>query len=460
MLLFDIQNGSGPLYKRLADAMEHAIFTGRLQPGEKLPTHRDLASALGINVTTVTRGYKEAERRGLVAGTVGRGTYVASDAGSSTPMVPHEPHAPGMLELGLVNPLYHLDPDLNGSLKKLCRSKDISALLHYSDPAGLPEHRAMGAEWAGRFGLDVTARDIVVCSGAQHALTCILGGLFQAGDRIATDCLTYPGMKTLSAMLGLRLVPVKMDASGMHAESLDRICRRETITGLYLIPGVHNPTTTTIPEFRRMELAEVVKTHGLIVIEDDAYDMTRPGIIPPLTALLPENGLYIGGMSKALAAGLRTSFMVVPEQFRRQICEAILNSVWMTPPLNVELVSMWIKDGTADRVIDEKRQEAQKRFKLAGEILQGYDFAGIPSGFFIWLTLPAPWRGNQFEQCMREVGVNVFGAEKFTVGDAKAPAAARISLSGTKNLEELATGLRLMKRVLDGELQEDFSVER
>ena len=456
----NIQNGRGPLYKRLANAIEHDIFSGTLQPGEKLPTHRDLADSLGINVTTVTRGYREAERRGLVAGTVGRGTYVSSDAGSTTPMVPHEPYSPGMLELGLVNPLYHLDPDLSKSLKKLCRRKNISNLLHYSDPAGLPEHRTVGAEWANRFGLNVSARDIVVCSGAQHALTCVLGGLFQAGDRIATDSLTYPGMKTLSAMLGLRLVPVEMDQSGMNAECLDRICRREKIKGLYLMPGFHNPTTTIIPESRREKLVKVVKTHDLIVIEDDAYDMTRPGIIPPIAAFIPENGLYIGGISKALAAGLRISFMVVPDRFRRQICEAILNSVWMTPPLNVELVSLWIKDGTADRVIDKKRQEAVKRFQLAGEILHGYSFMGIPSGFFIWLTLPEPWRGIHFEQRMRELGLNVFGAEKFTVGDAHAPAAARISLTGSKTIDELATGLRLIKRVLDGEPQEDFPVTR
>ncbi len=454
----NIQKSSTPLYKQLADAIEYDISSGCLLPGEKLPTHRDLADSLEVNVTTITRGYKEAERRGLIAGTVGRGTYVSSDAGTSTSMVPHVPHAPGMIELGLINPLYHLDPDLTAGLKKLCRRQDTSALMHYSDPGGLPEHRAVGAKWANSFGLKVTANDIVVCSGAQHALTCALNGLFKPGDRIATDYLTYPGMKTLATMLGLRLVPVKMDQSGMDAESLDRICRREKITGLYLMPGVHNPTTITVTESRREALAKIAITHGLLVIEDDAYDLTRPGITPPTTALLPDNGLYIAGISKALAAGLRVAFMVVPQKYRRAICEAVLNTVWMTPPLNVELVSLWIKDGTAETVIELKRQEAAKRFALAKKILHRYTFTGIATGFFIWLSLPTPWRGLLFEQRMRELGVNVFGAEKFTVGDATAPAAARISLTGTKNTDELATGLQLVKRVLDGELQSDFSV--
>jgi DNA-binding transcriptional MocR family regulator len=454
-----IQNSSTPLYKQVADGIEQDIFSGRLQPGDKMPTHRDLADAIGINVTTITRGYKEAEKRGLIAGTVGRGTYVASDAGTSTAMVSHEPHAPGMIEMGLVNPLYHLDPDLALGLKKLCRRRDVSALMHYSEPGGLPEHRATGADWANRFGFEVNGNSIVVCSGAQHGLTCALNGLFRPGDRIATDSLTYPGMKTLAAMLGLRLVPVEMDQSGMDADSLDRICRREQISGLYLMPGVHNPTTTTLSESRRNALAEIVLKHGLIVIEDDAYDLTRSGeVITPISALLPDNGIYITGISKALAAGLRVGFMVVPPRYRKPVCEAILNTTWMTPPLNVELVSMWIRDGVADTIVDLKRKEAAKRFVLAGEILRDYFFAGIANGFFIWLTLPAPWRGIQFEQRMRELGVNLFGAEKFTVGDARAPAAARISLTGTKSSEELATGLQLVKRVLDGEQQSDFPV--
>jgi len=454
----DTQSSSKPLYQQLADSIEHAIFRKRLQPGERLPTHRDLADTLGINVTTITRGYKEAERRGLVAGTVGRGTYVSSDAMSSTSMVPLEPHAPGMLEMGLVSPLYDFDPDLSSALKKLCRSRDISTLLHYSDPAGLPEHRAVAALWASRFGLQADPVDMVVCAGAQHALSCAFSGLFTAGDCIAVDCVTYPGIKTLAAMLGLRLIPVEMDQSGMNAESLDRICRRQKIKGVYLMPGMQNPTTTCMPENRREELAKSAKRHGLILIEDDAYSLSLNEVVTPVSNFMMENSIYIAGMSKALAAGLRTAFVRVPHQFHHPFCEAVLNTIWMAPPLNAEIAKRWIKDGTVDRVLFRKKEESAIRFHLAEKILQGFSFAGIETGFFIWLTLPEGWKGLLFEQRMRELGVDVFGAEKFTVGDAPSPAAARISLSCTKNREDLASGLKQIKRVLDEGPQKTFSV--
>lgn len=95
-----IDKGKGPLYHSLADAIERDIRSGRLSPGTRLPTHRDLADALGVNVSTVTRGYAEAERRGLVHATVGRGTFVSSDGGASPSLVAPEPHAPGWWKWG------------------------------------------------------------------------------------------------------------------------------------------------------------------------------------------------------------------------------------------------------------------------------------------------------------------------------------------------------------------------
>ncbi|MDH5189289.1 MAG: winged helix-turn-helix domain-containing protein, partial [Rhodospirillaceae bacterium] len=72
----NISERPGPKYKAIADSILSDIRSGGLAPGERLPTHRDLAYRLGVTVGTVTRAYSEAERRGLVAGEVGRGTYV------------------------------------------------------------------------------------------------------------------------------------------------------------------------------------------------------------------------------------------------------------------------------------------------------------------------------------------------------------------------------------------------
>ncbi|MCJ2165295.1 PLP-dependent aminotransferase family protein [Pseudodesulfovibrio sp. S3] len=438
-----------PLYMGLADAIERDISAGVLAPGTRLPTHRDLADSLGLNVSTVTRGYREAEKRGLVSGTVGRGTFVASDATTSTSLVSFEPCPAGMLEMGLIEPLDHLDPSVTEGFKRISRRKDPSTFMRYSDPRGQLEHRRAGAEWANRFGMEAEAENIIVSAGSQHALTCALSGLLRPGERIATDELTYPGLKTLVAMLGLRLVPIRMDEHGMVPASLDAACRRDEIKAVYLMPGVHNPTTITIPEARRDELARLADKHDLIIIEDDAYDLTDPGRLEPVGNRARHRSIYIAGMSKSLAAGLRVAFVVAPASMLKPLAQAVLNTIWMAPPLNVELTSMWINDGTADRVVEQKRAEAARRYMLACDLLDGFRFRGKPSGFYLWCELPEPWTGQALENAAREHGVNVFGAEKFVVGDSPPPRAARISLTGTSTVDQLEKGLRIIRDIVE-----------
>src|SRR6202007_3021250 len=67
----------GPMFLRIVDALAADIASGRVVRGERLPTHRALASALDLDLTTVTRAYGEARRRGLLEARVGQGTFVS-----------------------------------------------------------------------------------------------------------------------------------------------------------------------------------------------------------------------------------------------------------------------------------------------------------------------------------------------------------------------------------------------
>ena len=72
-----------PLYAQLERAIRVAISTGRLQPGDKLPTVRQLAVDLRINANTVAKVYAELERSGAVATRRGVGTFVEALAGQA-----------------------------------------------------------------------------------------------------------------------------------------------------------------------------------------------------------------------------------------------------------------------------------------------------------------------------------------------------------------------------------------
>jgi DNA-binding transcriptional MocR family regulator len=88
--------------------------------------------------------------------------------------------------------------------------------------------------WLKEYGMDVHEDGVIISAGAQHGLNCTLAGLFAGGDRVTVEHLTYPGFKTLAAMLGITLVSIEMDDQGMMPEALDTACRREKIRGVFV----------------------------------------------------------------------------------------------------------------------------------------------------------------------------------------------------------------------------------
>ena len=71
----DIKSGV-PFYRQIIDQVKSAIATGQLEPGDRLPTVRQLAVDLSINPNTVSRAYTELELTGLVETQMGSGTFV------------------------------------------------------------------------------------------------------------------------------------------------------------------------------------------------------------------------------------------------------------------------------------------------------------------------------------------------------------------------------------------------
>ena len=257
-------------YMLVANAIAQGIEDGCLAPGESLPTHRELAEALGVTIGTVSRGYAEAAQRGLTVGVTGRGTFVTAPCHD----VDVYEGAGRMHDLGFIAPFEYLNPDLNEAVAELSRYADLKELSNYQQPRGLLRHREAGAHWAGRYGLAVSPENLLVCAGAQHALLTVLASLFNPGDRIAAEQLSYPLLKQLARRLRLNLTPVRMDQGGMLPDSLEAACRAGGIKGLYLMPTCQNPTLAQIPEYRRRELVDICRRYDVMIIEDDVYALS------------------------------------------------------------------------------------------------------------------------------------------------------------------------------------------
>jgi DNA-binding transcriptional MocR family regulator len=298
-------------------------------------------------------------------------------------------------------------------------------------------------------GLASSPGEIAICNGAQHAILTTLTALVRPGDTVLTEALTYPGVKTLAGIMGLRLEPVAMDEEGLIPEALDAACRRRKARGLYCMPTLHNPTTVTLSEARRRKIAEIAAIHDLFIIEDDIYRLLPPEAPPPIATFARERTFYIPGVSKTLAGGLRIAYIAAPPKYLEALTRGIAATTWLAPPLTAEIASIWIEDGTALRTLERKREEAGRRWEIAARILGPRLTRPAPAAYHLWLELPSSWRSSQFADESGRAGVSVLPAELFTVGHAQAPQAVRVSLTAARDGADLAEGLRRLVELLD-----------
>lgn len=457
----DLRQRPGPRYLAIADALAEDASAGRIRPGHRLPTHRDLADRLGLTVGTVTRAYAEAARRGLVTGEVGRGTFVRGPAGPGFIPLPMARTEPGLIDLTAnlppQEPGERTERALARTLAALARKKDLRRLLDYPPEGGAAEHRAAGALWVRRCGLEAGAERVLVSSGSQHGMTAVFAALLAPGDLVLTEALTYPGMKALAGLLSLRLRGLALDEQGLRPDALAAACRAGTARALYCLPTLQNPTASVMPDGRRREIAAVAREHGLIVVEDDVHGHLPERPHRPISAFAPETSIYLNGTSKSLAPGLRVGFIVAPEALVPRLAAAIRGTTWMAAPLMAEIAARWIHDGTAERIVARKRAEAAARRALALRALDGADVVSHPAAYHLWLRLREPWRAEAFAIAARGRGVAVTPASAFAAVEARGrsragapdvPEAVRVCLGAPRDRAELERGLRVLSDLL------------
>ncbi|MBU0755112.1 MAG: PLP-dependent aminotransferase family protein, partial [Planctomycetes bacterium] len=290
-----------PRYLSIVRAIEKDVYDGRLAQGDRMPTHRELADALGIAIGTVTRAYAVAEQRGLIRGEGRRGTFVGKSRGGRSSLASLTQAKPDVIDLSINYPIYSEDPDLRQALRRITRRTDLQAFLRYPPPEGYPRHREAGAAWIKKMGLVVDPDAVLITAGAQHALSVAFATVAKPGETILTEALTYPGVKAVAEMLGLRLVGVPLDEEGVIPEALDALCRKWKARAFYTIPTIQNPTGSVLSETRRKEVASLAQKHDFLVVEDDIHRLlaTKP---PPLFAeILPDRTALIASPSKAVA---------------------------------------------------------------------------------------------------------------------------------------------------------------
>lgn len=449
MWIPDLSRASGPTYRALVDALASAIYKGELRPGAQLPTHRLMADLLGVNVSTVTRAYREAARRHLIGGEAGRGTYVLGHADSVNLFALPDRDKRQLIDLSVNTPAYpQPDRDLEQTLADLQSREKIGHLLQYQPEGGWQTHRAAAAQWLSLRGLKPDPAQIVLCCGAQHAVASALASVCSRGDTVLVESYTSPGMHALARQLGLQLHALSMDQAGVRPDALDAALQNRLGKVAVLMPTLQNPTAISMPLARRRAIAEVLRKRNGLVIEDDVYGHLPGDNVPPLAALVPEQVRYVTSLSKSIAPGLRLGFLYDPTAKPQDLIDQFHTTSWLVNPLMTRIASEWIHNGTALRRLAWQQKELLRRQRILAQTLPEHAAMHPAGSPHAWIALPEGQNASAFCEKARREGLVITPAAVFAAQRQLADRHARLCLGAANSIAELKTALQTLRELM------------
>lgn len=442
-----------PAYLALAEQYARAIRDGHLAAGTRLPPHRRLADDLGLSVQTVSRGYEELIRRGLVTGEVGRGSFVLPAGAENAP--PYLSERPGeVIDLSILKPVtgrMHVETFRKG-LHWVAENLSVPAALSFRPNSVLPQHRQIAAMWLRRGGIDVAPENITLTDGATSAITTAVMSAVPSGGTLAAASLTHHLLMPLCKYLGLHLEGLPVDHDGIIPEALDHLARKGSLHALYMQPSAINPLAIVTSLERRRELAEICRRHDVLIIENDMLNAMIEHRPPPMAVLAPERVLHINGFTKTTLPGLRVAWLVSPPRIALATANRHLVTNWMATPAMVELLSHWVSDGTIDRLMLWQRDALRERHRIAQEVLGQASFHAHPQSLHIWLEVPPGRNEEDFVAQARQRGVAIAAGRAFRLGERDRRDAVRIAL-GSTDADDLRRGLLLVAQTLGSDAE-------
>lgn len=428
MWLPDLDAYPGPRYGALLQALADDVARGRLRPGERLPPQRTLADLLGLHLSTVTRAYREAARRQLISGEAGRGSFVREPDRADRLFTLNMRDLPQLDLSASTPPMPPDDHDLEQALATLAAQTPLSDRLAYRPFADWAPHRAAMAQWIAQHGPTVAPEQLLLCAGAQHAMAQVLRCLTRPGDTVLCESLTYPGLKALATELQLGLQAIPMDAAGLDPDGLAQRLRRRRARLAVLMPTLHNPTGRTLDRERRDAVIALARQHGLPLVEEDVYGPLLPDAPPTLAALAPEQVIYVSGLSKTIAPGLRIGLIADAGGQLGAAADHWHGSSWYVNPLLADVARLWLADGTASRRLLWQRAELAQRHALLDTVLGPLIDPSLACAPHRWLRCRDRQASASLLRHLARHGITVVGEAVFAVGRTASEAGLRLAL--------------------------------
>ncbi|MCW2591522.1 MAG: transcriptional regulator, GntR family [Mycobacterium sp.] len=385
-------NTSGPAYQGLADGLRMLIVDGRLPIGAQLPSERALADALRVSRTTVTAAYAQMRDDGYLNGRRGARSTTAIPVTGPSPVVAAQ------ATINLAAATFAAPVAIAGRAFAQA-AEQVTPYLHDIgiELAGVAPLRAALAERYCARGLPTGPDEIMVTTGALHAIGLILATYTQPGDRVLVEQPTYHGALSAIATRGARPVPVAVTTDGWEIDAIEAAMRQMAPTLAYLIPDNQNPTGLTLPTAGREQLARIIaETRTRTIIDETITDMwLDEPVPPPLAAAMTTRSelvLTVGSMSKSFWGGLRIGW-IRAERSTLATIAALRPSIDMGTAIVEQLAAANLL-AHEDEVLPERRDILRARRARLLMLLDEHlpDWQPLPGkgGLSLWVRLPAP----------------------------------------------------------------------
>jgi DNA-binding transcriptional MocR family regulator len=444
-----LSDRSGPSYVRLIEALREDVNSGRLPAGVRLPTHRALAKALGLSLGTVTRAYAGAQTQNLVAGEPGRGVYVSASAPLGNEDYPTRLGGETFFDLRLNQPA--VNPDgafLNRALMSLSKSDASRKTLIYDFAPGASSYRLAMSKWIRLGGVHASPDHIVLCNGTQQALFASLATFAGPGDRIATEGLNYPGLRQIARTLKLSLVAIDIDEEGMVPDSLEKACADAQIQLIVCTPRGHNPTTASMSLARLKSIAKIAERYGTRIIEDDVYGPLSGDRSATLFNITGGKTVYLGGLSKALAPGLRLGFILSPPTVLSSLVGTVRAMTWSSSALSAELFAELTRQGAPEAILSWHRREIKLRHAVACDVFRKCELSISPGCYHAWLKIPSEISLAALVALAQTKGLLLSDSSVFQMDKNVEAQALRICLGAPDTRRLLRTALELLATLI------------
>lgn len=430
--------GADPLNEQLAAAIGQAIERGDLAAGARLPSERELATALGLSRTTIVLAYSRLRDAGLVRSRQGSGTRVIGrdDPGTAARTGLVQPYvsdgdtaARAGTSAGLLATVPRLDDAMDPGLVELtigamragpivleaaaaAIAEDVPELLTDFGyrPFGLAPLRAEIAAHFEELGVATDAEQIIVTSGAQQAVDLVAQELVGRDGVAALENPTYVGAIDAMRAAGARMIPLASDDSGVRVDLVEAALSATAVRVLFVVPTFQNPTGSVLPEDRRRELAALVAGSDTLLVEDLTPDIGLGRGVPAPIAAFDRAGrvLTIGSLSKVGWGGLRLGWIRAPRALVGQLLSRKTVADHGTSPI-VQAIGLRLLVRRDDLAIGALAAAAERRAVVSEALralLPEWEWTEPAGGLSTWVRLPDADAGR-FSRVAAEHGVVV-----------------------------------------------------